>query len=179
MIERIETRRLVLRPMTMDDVDALVELDSDPEVMRYLTGGRPRSRREVIAIVRLRLGARWMAYETATGVFVGWFGLEPQGDDEYDVGYRLRRVMWRNGYATEGARALVDAAFEVLGARRITAQTMAVNVRSRLVMRHCGLRYARTFHRDWDEPIDGVEYGEVEYELLRADWERAQASETP
>jgi hypothetical protein len=42
-------------------------------------------------------------------------------------------------------------------------------------MERCGLRYVRTFHRAWDDPIEGVEHGEVEYELLRPDWARANA----
>ena len=71
------------------------------------------------------------------------------------------------GLATEGTRALIDAAFETLGATRIWAQTMAVNTRSRAVMERCGLRHVRTFHLDFDDPIPGSEEGEVEYELRR------------
>jgi RimJ/RimL family protein N-acetyltransferase len=51
---------------------------------------------------------------------------------------------------------------------------MAVNAASRRVMEKAGLRYVRTFHLTWDEPIAGVEQGDVEYELCRADWARAE-----
>ena len=57
------------------------------------------------------------------------------------------------------------------GTERILAQTMTVNTASRRVMERCGLRYLRTFFEHWDEPIDGGELGDVEYELTRPDWE--------
>jgi RimJ/RimL family protein N-acetyltransferase len=173
MLELVETERMTLRPLTFDDVDTLVALDRDPEVMRYITGGKPTPREKVIETVRRRMGRRWMATDHVTAEFVGWFGLVPSAttEAEYEVGYRLRRAAWGQGLATEGTRALIDLAFGALGARRIWAETMAVNTRSRAVMERCGLRYARTFHVEFDDPIDGTELGEVEYELLRAEWE--------
>src|SRR5450432_1973167 len=103
---------MVLRPLTLDDVDTLVALDSDPEVMRYVTGGRPSSRDEVIEMVRRRIGRRWMADDRSTVEFVGWFGLVPSATTagEYELGYRLRRAAWGAGLATEGTRALIDLA---------------------------------------------------------------------
>ena len=49
---------------------------------------------------------------------------------------------------------------------------MTVNTASRAVMERCGMRYVRTFHLEWPEPIEGTERGDVEYELTRTDWER-------
>lgn len=162
-----DTERLRLRSLTMDDVDVLVELDRDPEVMRYITGGRPTPRAEVEATVARSLGHRWLAYERATGGFVGWFGLRPTDDpDERELGYRLRREAWGKGYATEGSRHLIAYAFDTLGVRRVWAQTMTVNARSRAVLERCGMRYVRTFHLEWDEPIEGTELGDVEFEIL-------------
>jgi RimJ/RimL family protein N-acetyltransferase len=168
------TRRLSLRPLAVDDVDHLVALDADPEVMRFLTGGVPSTREEVDAAVRASLDHRWRADTLAAGAFVGWFGLRPSADGEYELGYRLRRDAWGLGYATEASRALVDAAFGVLGARRVWAQTMAVNTSSRRVMERCGLRFVRSFHLEWADPIEGTELGEVEYEL-RADGRASHA----
>ena len=164
-----ETGRLRLRPLSLNDVELLVELDSDPEVTRYINGGRPSTAEEVEATVRAAVGHRWTAFTNDTGEFVGWFSLRPTGDREYELGYRLRQAWWGRGFATEGSRRLVDHAFGSLRASRIWAQTMTVNTRSRRVMEACGLRYVRTFHLDWDEPIEGSEHGDVEYELLRAD----------
>lgn len=181
----LETERMVLRRFTPADLDNLVELDSDPEVMRYLTGGLPTGREVVRGQILpniLAWYARrpergwWAAIERTTGAFLGWFALIEEGDDPpagVDIGYRLRRSAWGKGYATEGARALVRKAFTELAVERVYAETMAVNTASRRVMEKAGLRYVRTFHLEWDDPIEGTEHGEVEYELRRADWLRA------
>jgi RimJ/RimL family protein N-acetyltransferase len=165
-----------MRPISLDDVDELVTLDSDPEVMQYLNGGRATPVDEVAERIRHQIGRRWMAYEGATVEFVGWFGLNRSGVDAYEVGYRLRRRAWGRGLATEGTRALINAAFRQLGAQRVCAQTMAVNTRSRRMMERCSMKHVRTFHRTWDHPIAGTELGEVEYELLRSDWESLSAA---
>ena len=84
-----------------------------------------------------------------------------------ELGYRLKASAWGRGYATEGARALVRKGFDELGVRRVWAETMAVNRASRRVMEKVGLRYVRTFHVHFDDPLPGAEHGEVEYELRR------------
>ncbi|TDC78053.1 N-acetyltransferase [Micromonospora sp. KC606] len=176
----LEAERLRLRRFTPDDVDNLVELDGDPEVMRFLTGGEPTPRETVRDEHLPRILARydhapdlgrWAAEEWATGEFLGWFALDPSDDGtEAELGYRLRRAAWGRGLATEGSRALLRHAFETVGVGRVWAETMAVNVRSRAVMERVGLRYVRTFHLHFDDPIPGTEHGEVEYELLRSEW---------
>ena len=171
MIGTFETARLSLRPVALDDVDVLVELDRDPEVMRFLTG-RASTREEVEHEIRQRIGSRWVAFDRVTGDLIGWFGLVPGEGGSYELGYRLARRWWGQGLASEGTRALIDAAFSRLDARRVTAQTMAVNRRSRGVMERCGLLLVRTFHLDWADPLPGTEEGEVEYELARERWRR-------
>jgi RimJ/RimL family protein N-acetyltransferase len=168
--------------LTAADVDDLVELDGDPEVMRFLTGGRPTPREAVESEILPRIlreyerspeRGRWAAIEAASGDFLGWLGLERRegrAEDEAELGYRLRRSAWGRGYATEGSRALIVKAFTELGVERVFAETMAVNLPSRRVMEKAGLRHLRTFHLTWDDPIDGFEQGEVEYELLKVDW---------
>ncbi|MFF5174020.1 GNAT family N-acetyltransferase [Micromonospora sp. NPDC000089] len=175
----LETARLRLRRFTAADEDRLVELDGDPEVMRFLTGGAPTPRATVRdeQLPRLLAGydrhpglGRWAAEDRATGGFVGWFALDPSEDGtEAELGYRLRRAVWGRGLATEGSRALVRHAFDTVGVRRVWAQTMAVNAGSRRVMEKAGLRHVRTVHPHFADPIPGTEHGEVEYELLRTD----------
>jgi RimJ/RimL family protein N-acetyltransferase len=171
VIEPIETARLRMRPITLADVDLLVALDSDPEVMRYISGGKPSSRSETERIVQRSLGHRWLGFERDTGELVGWFGIRPSTAKSRELGYRLRREMWGKGYATEGSRALIEIAFAQPGIELVRAETMAVNTRSRAVMERCGLRYVRTFHLEWDDPIEGTEHGEVEYEITKAEWD--------
>ena len=183
----VETDRLMLRRFNEADVENLFDLDSDPEVMRFLTGGRPTPRDAILNETLPRFlnyyerfagFGYWAAIEKATGEFVGWFEFRPRegaGPDEVELGYRLRASAWGKGYATEGSRALIRKGFTELGVRRVVAQTMAVNIASRRVMEKAGLTLERTFYRSWPEPIEGAEYGEVEYVLRKADWEQRDA----
>ncbi len=173
MLGSFETDRLSLRPIVLGDVDLLLELDSDPEVMRYLTG-RPSSRSEVAATIGELIGWRWVGFERVGGGFVGWYGLVPGLDGTFDIGYRLMRRWWNNGFATEGTQALIDVAFAELQAARVIAQTMVVNERSRRVMERCGMRQVRTFHLEWDDPLPGTDKGEVEYELTKDLWRQTR-----
>ncbi|MFI6738322.1 GNAT family N-acetyltransferase [Nonomuraea sp. NPDC050451] len=172
----LETGRLTLRRFTESDADHLFALHNDPEVMEFLNGGRPTPREVIVreTLPRFIDSGFFAAVEKPSGAFLGWFHLrapKDAPDDEPELGYRLHRSAWGKGYATEGSIALIDKAFRELGARRVFAQTMAVNVRSRRVMEKCGLRFARTFHPEWEYPLPGAEQGEVEYELTRAEWE--------
>ncbi len=164
------TARLALRPASPEHVDLHVELDADPEVMRYISGGRASTREEIERIVREVRGTRWTATLLDSELFVGWFSLRSSAPAEFELGYRLSRAMWGQGLATEGTRALVDHAFTARDAARVWAQTMTVNARSRAVMERCGLHYVRTFHYDWPEAIEGGDEGDVEYDLAREGW---------
>jgi RimJ/RimL family protein N-acetyltransferase len=178
----VTTERVALRRVTPDDADLLVELDSDPEVMRYLTGGVPTPRAEIADdIIPAWLGYHerftsygfWIAEARDDGRFLGWFHLRPRAglpQDEPEIGYRLRRCEWGKGFAPEVCRALIDLAFSELGAVRVYAGTMAVNTASRRVMEKVGLRFARAYHEDFPYAIDGAEHGEVEYELRLEEW---------
>lgn len=138
----LTTQRLVLREFVAADVDNLVDLDSDAEVMHFITGGLPTARDEVERDILPTWIASYAhsshlgfsaAEEKATGRFIGWFHLRPgegHGPDQPELGYRLRRSAWGNGYATEGCRALIDKAFTELGASRVLAETMVVHAAS-------------------------------------------------
>jgi len=185
----LETARLVLRQFTEDDVENLVELDSDPDVMHFINGGRPTPRREIVDDVlpafldhyeRFAGLGFWAAMEKSSGRFVGWFHFRPATDarpDEVELGYRLRKSFWGKGYATEGSRALIHKGFAELGVQRVVAFTMVVNVASRRVMEKAGLRLVRTFHQPWPDYIEGEEEGDVEYALLRSEWEEQDRRE--
>lgn len=163
----LTTGRLTLRQFTAADEDLLVALHSDPAVMRLL--GPPATRDEIHdRVLPYYLGlygtgfGYWAAIETATGGFLGWFLFRPpQVDAEpgtVELGYRLHTAAWGRGFATEGARALVDRGFAELGVERVVADTMAVNTGSRNVLEKVGLRFVR------------IHQGEVFYELTRAGW---------
>ncbi|MEV2239803.1 GNAT family N-acetyltransferase [Micromonospora sp. NPDC049891] len=197
----LRTDRLLLVPLADRHLDLEVELDSDPEVLRYLYG-RARTRDEVVTshADRMVLADKvdglgyWMAFGTDGGVrgstppeveddgeFVGLMMLPPaHGPDQPDdpavaeLGYRILRRHWRQGLASEASRELLRHAFDTVGQRRVIAQTMAVNTGSRRVMESVGLRYVRTYFPSWDDPLPGTEQGEVEYAITREEWRAAR-----
>ncbi|MCX4821120.1 GNAT family N-acetyltransferase [Streptomyces sp. NBC_01142] len=185
----LETDRLALRRFSESegDVDRLLGLDNDPDVMRFINGGRPTTRDAIRTEVLPRflhdcpcIGDRvfWAAEERGTGQFLGWFVLRPLEDHScavVELGYRLRRAAWGRGLATEGSLALIRKGFTELGVQRVTANTMTVNSRSRRVMEKAGLRYVRTFFEEWPDVIEGSGLGDVEYALTKADWELREA----
>jgi len=179
----LHTGRIQLVPLSDEHLEHEVDLDSDPEVMRYLGNGRARTREEVERLHRHRLAAArrvpglgfWAGL--VDGEFVGWWILEPpqrtdQGpvEGQAELGYRIMRRHWRNGLASDGARELIRHGFEDLGLTRIFAETMAVNAASRATMTAVGMQYVRTLHTDWEEPIAGSELGEVEYAISSQQW---------
>jgi len=103
---------------------------------------------------------------------VGWFHFRPTRDAPHDIelGYRLRRDAWGQGYATEGSRALLHKGFAELDLPRVVARTMLANVASQNVMRKLGMRHARDFIED---RFPGADQRAVEYTIEREDWARA------
>ena len=107
----LETERLILRRFTAADADLLIELDSDPDVMRYLAGGKPTPPEQIRDEFLPRLLGHYAkspgygylaAHEKDGGAFIGWFALQPtpqDPDDQPELGYRLRRAAWGRGYA--------------------------------------------------------------------------------
>ncbi|HLK26090.1 MAG TPA: GNAT family N-acetyltransferase, partial [Caulobacteraceae bacterium] len=102
-------------------------------------------------------------------------------------GYRLRKAFWGRGYASEGARALIDRAFRDHGARRVFACTYAENLASRGVMEKCGMRFVRAYRMTAEEVANSMTSvatdavwpaDDVEYALERAEWAKALASDS-
>lgn len=193
----LETERLILRRFTEADVEHLVDLDSDPEVLRYINGGTPTPRdvmeREILPRFlgyydRYNGYGFWAAIEKTSGEFLGWFGLYPQDEDTdcLALGYRLRRSAWGKGYATEGAQALIRKGFTELGMRRVFAGTYEYNVASRRVMETVGMKLVRVYRPTPEQLASAKTFvatpeviwdgNDVEYELGRDDWEREHAS---
>nr|WP_230322852.1 GNAT family N-acetyltransferase [Cellulomonas hominis] len=186
----LRTERVTLRPFAPSDADLLVELDSDPAVMRYLSGGEPTApelvrERDLPSV--LAGYDRWAgrfglfaAYETAGGAFLGWFCLRPERDgplDEVELGYRLRRAAWGRGYATEVSSALLARAFTDLDVRVVWGATMALNRPSQRVMEKAGMTVAQTLPTPEDMlAVEGAELGGYRYEITREQWEQRRAA---
>lgn len=109
----LQTMRLTLTPCRPGDKADFIALERDPEVMLFLNGGRAVDREEADpdATYLMPRGTEpyvWTARRTAGDAFVGWFCLWPEKEGEAELGYRLRRMDWGQGLASEGASALVD-----------------------------------------------------------------------
>jgi RimJ/RimL family protein N-acetyltransferase len=174
----LETDRITMRDFTPDDVEALVELDRDPEVMRYITGGEPTPRATIEREVLPRFLAFheagdglgfWAALDRRDHRFLGWFHLRPESSDPNDIGlgYRLHRRAWGRGLATEGSRALLAHGFETLGLSDIVANAMPDNAASIRIMEKLGMTFdERHTH------AGGIEL--VRYRITRAVWAALQ-----
>jgi RimJ/RimL family protein N-acetyltransferase len=187
----LETKRLILRQFTVDDVDLLFDLDNDPEVMRFLSGGPATPRVDIantylpafLAYYERSPGyGFWATVERSSGSFIGWCHLRPQVSDPPDrpeLGYRLKKAAWNKGFATEMSRALIDHAFGAMGAAEVYAQTYRDNTGSRRVMEKCGMRLIRAFRFTPEElhALLGVTNPslfpdeEVEYAITRSEWD--------
>jgi len=153
-----ETERLILRTLLETDVNGIFELDSDPEVHRYL-GNNPittiEQARDVISFIRKQYMengiGRWAIIEKETNAFVGWGGFKfvtevTNGHQNYyDLGYRLVKRFWGKGYATEAALASIDYAFNELKLSTIYAIADVENLPSRKVLEKCNFQYVETF----------------------------------
>lgn len=144
----LETDRLLLRPMHAADVDALVAMDSDPEVMRYIASGvatdLAAKRAKVKAFVasppyRAPLGF-WAITRRGDDRFRGWACLKPlEQGPEIEVGYRLPKAEWGQGFATEATARLLRHGFESVELEEIVAVTHPENTASQRVLEKAGL----------------------------------------
>ena len=155
----IETSRTRLRRWTDGDRNAFAALHADPEVMHDYSGPLNQSQsdakfeRYVSTFSRQGFG-RWVV-ENRDGDFLGYAGLMPSRPahplgPHVDIGWRLVRSAWGQGYATEAARAALDDAFGRCGLLEVIAYTAADNARSQAVMARLSLR--RDPSRDFSEP---------------------------
>ena len=173
----VRTLHLILRPVSPADRADLIALEADVEVMRYLNGGQtvpeaglldadfltPRGEEPEVLV----------AHHIESGAFIGWFALFDDGLVDglrtSEIGYRLVRSSWGNGYATEGVRALIKAAFDILGVDRVRAETMSVNRASRRVLEKAGLCHIQTVYPHRTSAVPGAERGDVIYEIRRTE----------
>jgi RimJ/RimL family protein N-acetyltransferase len=177
MNPRIETERLVLRPLTESDFAFLRALHLDREVMKYIAGGAERT--EAQTRVSLEAGLRlalenpergvWIAEEKATGTAVGNFLLRPPATGEKiegtEIGYSLPRAHWGKGYATEAVRALAEYAFRALRAPRLVALVHPENDLSRKVLAKIG--FQAIDHVFYVDPLTGARLPSELWELSK------------
>lgn len=149
MYNTFETERLSLRKLRKDDVDLIVQLNSDPEVMKYI--GEPDSsvdnardyvEMRVDGYAKLDGLGIFVAEDKSLQVPIGWFCLKYLDDTkEIEIGFRLLKEFWGQGFATEGAKHLLDHGFRNLGLEEIVGVALPSNLPSRNVLTKIGLEY--------------------------------------
>ncbi len=144
----LTTERLTLRPRSRDDVDAVMAMDADPEVVRFILDGVPPDpvahRRELTERIDVGHGplfGYWSVFERAQpDDFLGWVCLTPlPGHDHVEIGWRFCRASWGRGYATEAARELLHYGFDTARLQEIVAVVKPANVMSLRVIDKLGL----------------------------------------
>ena len=167
------TARIQFSDIIESDLPDLLALDSDPEVMRYLSDGVPSTRDDYLGPDGYL--SRMCAYSEVPlgyfaarvdGVFAGWFHLRPSIFDSTipELGYRLSRPYWNRGLATEGSRELCRWAFDDLRFGAVDACTVPENQRSIRVMQKCGMiRIGSKAHPRMEAPVE-------HYQVTQAAW---------
>ncbi|WFL78683.1 GNAT family N-acetyltransferase [Altererythrobacter arenosus] len=179
----IETERLILRKI--DEGDARLQYDvlNTPTVMHYLGGVKELHEIEAKHAKNMAWFAQFgfgfmMMIEKETGELVGHCGMKlvdnsnasNQGDHE--IGWLVREDRWRHGYADEAMRAVIDWAFETIGAPHLVALTCEANIPSWKFMEKLGMVRRRDL--DFSDPsFDDDHNPTIQYSLTKQDWQRA------
>lgn len=172
----LHTDRLTLRGWRDSDLAPWASMNAHAEVREHLGDLLTREQSDA-SVARFqaefdRRGYGWWAVEVqATGEFIGFAGLDQVDDDMpftgVEIGWRLARPAWGQGYATEAARTVLAHGFEALELPEILAVTTAANLRSQAVMRRIGM--TRNPADDFDDPTapEGPLRSNVLYRIRR------------
>jgi len=177
----LETDRLLLRRLTLDDVDSLLGIFSDPEAMRYYPA--TKSRRETIDWINWNLNSYtehgfglWAVILKNTSTFAGQCGLIMQrnvdGRDEVEIGYSFLRGQWNFGFATEAAMACRDFGFANLDLTHLVSLIDPANRASQRVAEKVGMSCEKEIDR-WGKRIQV--YG-IERKTVRTTGSRGTAA---
>lgn len=173
----LETERLFLRELSLNDIDDLFEMDSDPMVHLYIENNPVQSKDQLVEVIEhlqkqyaaYGIG-RWAVVEKESEEVLGWAGLkffdvELNGHvDFYELGYRFKQKHWGKGYATESARALIQFGFENRKVESIFAITHLENQASIHVLQKLGFEFVEVFDYDGDATNW--------FELKKTSWEQ-------
>jgi RimJ/RimL family protein N-acetyltransferase len=184
----LETRRLLLRPLTLADEDDVYAYQSDPEIVRYIPWP-VRTREQVRDALRAFGGERAMRdsgdglllaiVEKAAGVVIGQMNVSIASarDRQGEFGYVVSRAYANRGFATEASARVLDYAFDVLDLHRVTARIDTRNPASAAVAAKLGMRREAEFRED--EWFKGEWSSCWIYAVLQDEWRAARAKMEP
>jgi RimJ/RimL family protein N-acetyltransferase len=177
MLPELESDRLLLRPRTLGDVDAIAEMNADPLVMKHIAAiGDPAMNRDAVAARSFSHVGRGLGYWSVFAkaepvVFIGYVGLIPDGDAAEDVqlSYRFIVASWGRGYAREAAARLLRHGFEALALASIAVTTHPLNLASLRLAERLGFQPAPI---DPDILIGHPAVIATRFRLTRETWRR-------
>lgn len=158
MTIHLETERTYMRSIEKEDAKNFFDLDSDPEVHRFL-GNKPvthiQQSREIILYIldqyqKYGIG-RWAVINKETDEFMGWSGLKFEtklrsNTHYYDLGYRFKKKFWGQGFGTETALASLEYGFSRMELEEISAAADVENAASNAILKKIGMRYVEDFY---------------------------------
>jgi RimJ/RimL family protein N-acetyltransferase len=157
---KLETPRLILRPVKIEDTKDFFELDSNPNVHKFL-GNQPvktiEQSQEIITTILKQYEefgmGRLAIIKKDTQDFIGWSGIKYEQNvrkefNYYDLGYRLKEQFWGKGFATEAALASLDYGFNKLKLKEICAAAEANHIASNTILKKIGMQPSGTFKFD-------------------------------
>jgi len=181
----LTTPRLWLRQWRASDREPFARLNADPVVMEFMTACLTRTESDVFvrkaaAEIAHQGWGLWAVESRTSGAFVGFVGLRaPSFEAPFtpcvEIGWRLERASWGQGFATEAGLECLRFAFETVALPEVVSFTVPANVRSQAVMERLGM--ARVADGDFDHPRMPAGHRlrrHVLYRLRRADWQAAQ-----
>lgn len=146
-----ENENILLRTWLPEDALFFYQLNADPDVMRYTGDPAFKSVEDALNFItayrdfELHGCGRWIIIHKTSGEAIGWCGIKFHPDEkEYDLGFRLLKKNWNQGWASEAARLCVKYASEVMGLRVLTAKAVDKNLASIRVLEKCGFIYLTT-----------------------------------
>lgn len=158
----LQTPRLILREIYISDAEAMFELNSDSEVMKYTGDVSFDSLEQTKTFIQAypdytKNGfGRNAVILKETGDFLGWCGLKKLPDGTVDIGYRFLKRHWNKGYATESAKAMIDFGFKNYDLTEIIGNAAEENIGSVRVFEKLGMEFV--CKRDYDGLENAVLY---------------------
>lgn len=153
MKQILETNRLFLRELNVDDAENFYYLNLNPNVIKYTGNSAFKNIKEAKEFLenyqdyKLNGYGRWAVINKETNEFIGWCGLKfGEMENETDIGFRFFEKEWNKGFATESAKACITYGFEKLNLKRIIGRAMKENIGSIKVLEKIGLEYERNTH---------------------------------
>ncbi len=172
---RAQTERLLIRDFDLCDKNDFFEMDSDPEVHRYIENKPVNSMEQIQDMIQFVQNqyvengvGRWAVVDKQTSECLGWCGLKyfrvPLNNhvDIYELGYRFKQKHWGKGYATESSIAVLDYGFDRLNLNIIYALADARHVKSKHVLNKLGFQHVEVFDYD-GHPCDWFELSKTKW----------------